>query len=626
MITATYSPDDNKLRLYASARLDPETYKRVHDAGFRWAPKQELFVAPSWSPAAEDVCLALAGEVGDEDTSLLERAETRAERFEGYAENRAADGDAAQAAAERLAGGPVLGSPGEILKSVDHGVTVSQSVVGVWTRGPILVGHHSEKRARKDAEKIRSGFERAAKAFETSDYWTRRAAGAVAAAKYKERPDVRARRIKGLEADERKMQKQKAHAETLLRLWTKLHEPGSLHKNGAEVTFRERALAVCNLLDRTDYGTWSNLADEKVTPEEVQAKRLAELPRYIATADRWLAHLAGRLSYERAMLAESGYVEPPKPKTSAALPLLNYSGPVAYRNPYQRGEIIRGEAVPLTKAEWAAINDDYKGTRVSECGTHRLRTALLGRGTTRGLCVVYLSDSKAHPRPTTEAVQAKAQEGGDAREAAIAEKLRQAQERPAGPASTPDRAAAAREALRSGVTVAVAPQLFPTPVPLAARMAKLGDLGPGHSILEPSAGTGRLIDAAALDAWDWGGDCVAVESSPALADGLRAKYRSGFVLVECADFLTLTLEHLGIFDRVLMNPPFADGADVRHILHARTFLRPGGRLVALCAAGPRQEAALRPLASSWEVIEDAFREQGTGVRVALLTMDAEVTR
>lgn len=40
MYRATYSPDDNKLRLYAASRLDPETYKKVHDAGFRWAPKQ----------------------------------------------------------------------------------------------------------------------------------------------------------------------------------------------------------------------------------------------------------------------------------------------------------------------------------------------------------------------------------------------------------------------------------------------------------------------------------------------------------------------------------------------------------------------------------------------------------
>ena len=54
MLTATYSPDDNKLRLYASTRLDPETYARVKAAGFKWAPKQQLFVAPMWTPGRED--------------------------------------------------------------------------------------------------------------------------------------------------------------------------------------------------------------------------------------------------------------------------------------------------------------------------------------------------------------------------------------------------------------------------------------------------------------------------------------------------------------------------------------------------------------------------------------------
>lgn len=53
MYTATYSPDDNKLRLYAATRLDPETYARVKAAGFRWAPKQDLFVAPMWTQCWE---------------------------------------------------------------------------------------------------------------------------------------------------------------------------------------------------------------------------------------------------------------------------------------------------------------------------------------------------------------------------------------------------------------------------------------------------------------------------------------------------------------------------------------------------------------------------------------------
>ena len=66
-LTATYSPDDNKLRLYASSRLDVDLYKRVHDAGFKWAAKQQLFVAPMWTPEREDLLIELCGEIEDED-------------------------------------------------------------------------------------------------------------------------------------------------------------------------------------------------------------------------------------------------------------------------------------------------------------------------------------------------------------------------------------------------------------------------------------------------------------------------------------------------------------------------------------------------------------------------------
>jgi hypothetical protein len=191
---ATYSPEDNKLRLYSVSRLDAETYARVKAAGFIWAPKQGFFVAPAWTPQREDLLLELCGEIGDEDTSLAERAEERAERFEGYKDARAADAERAQQA----------------VKSITDGIPLGQ---------PILVGHHSERHARKDAERIENGMRKAVKMWETSEYWKRRAAGAIRHAKYKERPDVRARRIKGLEADQRKHEKDRKRAEAYLRIW-----------------------------------------------------------------------------------------------------------------------------------------------------------------------------------------------------------------------------------------------------------------------------------------------------------------------------------------------------------------------------------------------------------------------
>lgn len=191
---ATYSPDDNKLRLYAASRLDPETYKKVHDAGFRWAPKQALFVAPAWTPGREDVLLSLAGEIEDEDSTLAERQEARAERFTGYSGKRASESAQALDEVERLA---AMIPPGQ----------------------PILVGHHSERRARRDAQRIENGMKRAVMLFERAEYWEERARSARLHAKYKERPDVRWRRIKKIEADLRKAEKTIAQSQKYLTMW-----------------------------------------------------------------------------------------------------------------------------------------------------------------------------------------------------------------------------------------------------------------------------------------------------------------------------------------------------------------------------------------------------------------------
>ena len=87
--------------------------------------------------------------------------------------------------------------------------------------------------------------------------------------------------------------------------------------------------------------------------------------------------------------------------------------------------------------------------------------------------------------------------------------------------------------------------------------------------------------------------------------------------VRHADFLECT--DLGLFDRILMNPPFAQGIDILHIRHAQNFLKPNGRLVALCANGPRQREAFREQAEYWEDLpEGSFKDQGTGVNVALM--------
>lgn len=290
MYRATYSPDDNKLRLYAASRLDPETYKKVHDAGFRWAPKQALFVAPAWTPGREDVLLSLAGEIEDEDSTLAERQEARAERFTGYSGKRASESAQALDEVERLA---AMIPPGQ----------------------PILVGHHSERRARRDAQRIENGMKRAVMLFERAEYWEERARSALLHAKYKERPDVRWRRIKKIEADLRKAEKTIAQSQKYLTMW----RAESLDLNMAKLISSHDHISACFPLDtyprpaeKSQYegsrSLWSALDDDIITTEQAREIAIRCHERQIQHQQRWVNHYQNRLIYERAMLDESGGV------------------------------------------------------------------------------------------------------------------------------------------------------------------------------------------------------------------------------------------------------------------------------------------------------------------------------
>lgn len=256
---ATYSPEDNKLRLYAESRLDRETYDRVRAAGFIWAPKQELFVAPSWAPSREDLLLELCGEIGDEDTTLVERAEQRAERFEDYSESRKEEADANAERARKLA----------------------YQIGGQ----PILIGHHSEKHARADQKRIDNWSHNAVVNWKTAEYWKERAQGAVRLAKYK-----------GLEADLRKQERSLEHQKKRIAVWS---VPMTL----------EKAQHVAGYTNTTSMEVYLQLSDAKITAEEAAQQTIEQATKYVAHCERWIAHLNNRLEYERAMLAEAGAIE-----------------------------------------------------------------------------------------------------------------------------------------------------------------------------------------------------------------------------------------------------------------------------------------------------------------------------
>lgn len=621
--SCSYSADDDKLRISASSRLDAETYARVKAAGFGWAPKQEVFYAV-WSPSRESLALELAGEIDDEDTSLVERAETRAERFEEYGEHRADDAAAAHKAVSAICDGIPMGQP-------------------------ILVGHHSEKHARRDAEKIENGMRRAVKMWETSQYWQQRAAGAIHAAKYKELPAVRARRIKGLEADLR----------SYVASYTRhANQPDIMQHDGYG--------------DDTPMVPYAWVGPHGRGGHWVKASSLSGIE---AGAQRWLQHIENRLIYERAMLAEGGglkadgfdiqlggrilrrgewFIVTKLNKQGGVLNSVSVMGHWAstvpieeikdYRAPAEGdaekvaavtklaplcnypGEGFRHVAKDGMKKSYSTWIHTFPATETH--GAYRSYSTFKGGG---GLDChdrmgIFFTDQKRKDPPalTTKPEPVKF----------APVPVEDIPERPIYHAPAPTEFDTMRDALRSGVAVQVvsAPQLFPTPAELARKMVAAAGIMGGERVLEPSAGTGNIVRAIfnGFTGAD-NGRVVAVEINASLVEGLRQQQRltvganDATFDIRQGDFLACNGD-LGKFDAVIMNPPFSNAADIKHITHAVTFLKPGGRLVAICANGPRQREALMPLAENsggyWEDLPaGTFDSAGTGVNTAMVVIE-----
>jgi phospholipid N-methyltransferase len=568
---ATYSPEDNKLRMYPAFRLPKEDYERIRNAGFIGAPKQEIFVAPKWTPQREDLLIEWCGEIGDEDTSLVDRAEERAERFEEYSEKRLQDAHQAK----------------ENVKAITDNIPFGQ---------PILIGHHSEKRARKDAERIENGMRKAVKMWETSKYWTDRAASALSHAKYLERPDVRARRIKKIEAEKR----------ALIASYTP--------KNPDQTILQTPWLCpVCN-----EYRCEEHPEAKEEIPHVWcgQARggswvAVKNLERNKKWSDRWLAHYENRLAYEKAMLGEQGRLDLiEKKKRPAQLPLLNYRAPkgITIENMYHKGEFSVYNQIEMTKQEYAGINNDYKGTRIVE-NSHRVRICMSRVEGKLITCSVFLEDSKIHEKPQPVKKESKI----------VVEPptLKSTNYHPPAKTEFDD----IKESLKAGIKPVIADQLFVTPPELAEKMVDYADLEPGLTVLEPSIGTGNLVTAV-LDKVDT--EVFGYEINLDLCNALRQKFPSYKLQVRQSDFLAIESPETEVmkFPRIVMNPPFKNGDDIKHIKHALTFLAPGGKLVALCANGPRQREQLMSIADHWEDLpEGTFKTSGTMVNAALLVIN-----
>lgn len=440
--TATYSPEDNKLRLYASTRLDEETYARVKGAGFSWAPKQELFVAPKWTPEREDLAIELAGEIEPEETTIAERAAIKAERLDALAGKQLRQASAYQRAAEELSQAFYMGQP-------------------------ILVGHHSERKARKTKERMDAAQSKAITLTEKSNYWLYRATGVEHFANMKNNPRVRANRIKTLLAELRDLQRGINAAHHALTIWEKLttdeqidYAIGHLNSDvtlvgwdtygkvrSGEMTLaeaRQGAIDRANLtisgprrrrwldhilnrlsFEREMLGAVARYEDE-LTPVIIQAfarEHGAEKPKCTIVEDGYFLlespvplpmHIgAGRSYLElsdddwRELMQSTGYEVPAK--KDAAPPILNLDVPEiqAKSRATYRGapEVEFLRVARVTKAQYSELGADYRGTRLSACGTYRFKVGSARRlgvaqeGEHWSYVAVFLTDSKAHEVP-----------------------------------------------------------------------------------------------------------------------------------------------------------------------------------------------------------------------------------
>jgi hypothetical protein len=288
----------------------------------------------------------------------------------------------------------------------------------------------------------------------------------------------------------------------------------------------------------------------------------------------------------------------------------------------------------MTAAKYKATYSDYKGTLEAgqgaknhwdRCvmgapegvGRHRVRVLFCfqggGKSTIQG---VFLTDTKETKPPKIEdSMSARPVLPGPVREV-------YASTYKAPEATVFD---ALKDTLKAGVQVVTANQLFPTPNDIARRMVELADIQRGDRILEPSAGTGAILGALGCRMFAEPSDVPYLERDQVRAVEINSKLAARLEVefppfkTHCADFLTLTGDDLGMFQKILMNPPFENGSDIKHIQHALGFLADGGRLVGICANGPRQNDQIKPRASEWHILP-AGTFAGTNVTAALFVI------
>lgn len=174
---------------------------------------------------------------------------------------------------------------------------------------------------------------------------------------------------------------------------------------------------------------------------------------------------------------------------------------------------------------------------------------------------------------------------------------------------------------------------FETPEPLAAQLVVRAGVRRNHLVLEPSAGTGRIVAAlqdvgAVVHACEWDLDRCGILTRDVL------KGRDSMLASRDILDWKLPLDGAG-YDRVVMNPPFCKvgkGDHLDHVRHAFSLLKPKGVLVSVLPSSvtfrrDRRYTEFRTWFEARGTLESlpdgSFKGSGTGVNTVVVRLVKE---
>lgn len=245
--SATYCPEDNKLRIYidgGDGRVSRESWLHIKSCGYKPTPKQSCTFVAHWSPKAEDAAIELIPDyqdIEDEDISPEERAVQRAERFAGYRDKR---------------------------RSEAHELADNFDSMGS------VYGNQCQNQADKNANKAKRTQSKSISQWSKSNYWQARTEGVIGNALHKSSASVRRNRILEIEKDIRRIESK--------------YTPNDDGRQTFESDGKTREHAWCG---KGRGGHW------------VAVDKLESIKQ---SYSRTIEHLSNRLLYENAMLENEG--------------------------------------------------------------------------------------------------------------------------------------------------------------------------------------------------------------------------------------------------------------------------------------------------------------------------------